>query len=91
MSGYKISIDNVRKLSHLNVDFEEIIREVMMSQGRRFCTYEEPKCEQEAEAQKTDTQQTKVTIEPGFCVHRDTCKAFKQGCRYGCELFLAQQ
>ncbi len=62
MAGYKISIENVRKLSHLNVDFEEIIREVMLSQGRRFCQFEKPKCEQEVEAQKTDTQQLKAAI-----------------------------
>ena len=62
MAGYKISIDNVRKLSRLNCDFEDIIREVMMSQGRRFCSFEKPKCEQEIEAQKTDTQHLKYSI-----------------------------
>jgi hypothetical protein len=46
-SGYNISIDNVRKLSHLNVAFENVIREVMMSQGRHFCPFKEKKCEQD--------------------------------------------
>ena len=62
MAGYKISIDQVRRMSHLNIEFEETIRAVMMSQGRRFCPFAEPKCEQEGEAQKTDAQQPNVSI-----------------------------
>lgn len=71
MSGYKISIDHVRKLSHLNVRFEEIIREVMMSQGRRFCTFVEPKCEQDnKDDSQNNQQQLKDSISELAKVHR---------------------
>lgn len=53
MSGYRVSLEQVRRMSHLNIEFEEIIRSILMFQARRFCPFEKPKCEHEAEAQKT--------------------------------------
>lgn len=55
MSGaYKVTIDQVRRLSRLEVDFDEIVREIMMSQGRKLCFHEDCPLETKMDERRLD-------------------------------------